>query len=85
MKRSIGAKRISKVPFTPLDISEALLAAAREEGTHTPTECEGGGHGQPEENNINHGGIDSNKKCCEVCSRIFVGPAKRNYKDIGEE
>ena len=28
---------------------------------------------------------DENKKCCEVCSRIFVGPAKRNYKDIGEE
>mgnify|MGYP005826457559 FL=1 len=28
---------------------------------------------------------DESKKCCEVCSRIFVGPAKRNYKDIGEE
>ena len=27
---------------------------------------------------------DENKKCCEVCSRIFVGPAKRNYKDIEE-
>ena len=21
---------------------------------------------------------DESKKCCEVCSRIFVGPAKRN-------